>query len=163
MKQTLILGLDPGISGAYALYDAHNDHLRFTRDFPTKKEKTKNRIDSFAFNNAIGIYASEIQFAVLEDVHAMTGQGVTSMFTFGEAKGLISGIVSAYNIPIYGVDPSVWKLSMGLSYKKELSVAKAIKLFPKIQRDVWEGGKGHNRAEAALLAYFGKRFYQKDK
>ncbi len=70
------------------------------------------------------------------------------------------GVVAANNIPIYFINPSVWKLAMGLSARKEDSIKRYDKLFPD-DALIGNAKSKSNRAEAALIAYFGKRFYQK--
>lgn len=160
MKRPLILGIDPGVSGAYAALNPTDNTLQWVLDLPTFQQKGKPRLDVSELSSRISIYSHDIAFAVVEDVHAMPGQGVVSMFTFGEAKGAAIGVISAHNIPIYFINPSVWKLSMGLSSIKEHSIKRFQKLFPD---DVLTGNakSKSNKAEAALIAYFGKRFYGK--
>lgn len=160
MKRPLILGIDPGVSGAYAALNPTTNELQWVLDLPTFKQKGKDRLDASELNSRISIYSNDIQFAVVEDVHAMPGQGVVSMFTFGEAKGMAIGVVAANNIPIYFINPSVWKLAMGLSARKEDSIKRYDKLFPN-DALIGNAKSKSNRAEAALIAYFGKRFYQK--
>jgi len=99
-----------------------------------------------------------VEIAIIEDVHAMPGQGVTSMFGFGVSKGLVIGMLHAFKCPVFTVPPAVWKGVYGLSSNKDASRALASKKFPNSSY-LWTRKKDDGRAEALLLADFGRRFY----
>jgi len=120
---------------------------------PVVKRNDKREIDPYQLSKILEPYCTQIQFAVLEDVYAMVGQGVVSMFSFGVTKGMIMGCLGAYNIEIIRVTPSIWKINMGLS-----SDNMASKLFP-LQKQMWALKKQEGIAEAVLLAKYGERFY----
>lgn len=149
----LILGIDPGINGAMALYDPEKDELIRVHSMPKDKE---GKIDTFALALVFDSFASNVSYAVLEDVHSMPGQGVVSMFNFGQSVGLIKGILASHNVPVYLVKPAVWKGSLGLGRDKEDSRTMAIKMFGE---NYFPRKKDEGKAEAALLAHFGKRFW----
>jgi len=150
----MILGIDPGLHGAMAVYDPANEELLRVHSMPL--DKKTNKIDTFILAQIFDSFAGNVKFAVLEEVGAMPGQGVVSMFNFGQSFGLIKGFLASYNIPVYLVRPAIWKGSMGLSRDKEDSRVMAIKLFGE---NYFPLKKDEGKAEAALLAHFGKRFW----
>lgn len=158
MSKTLVVGIDPGFSGAVAIYDAKNKALVSLNDMPliTLPNSKKSTVDGVALELMLNPYASQVIAALVEEVGAMPGQGVTSMFRFGQASGVVAGVLAANMIPTYYVKPAVWKSQMGLSYDKNLSIEMAVKLFPKHIKS-FERKKDDGRAEAALLAVFGSR------
>lgn len=149
----MILGVDPGASGALALLNPQTDSLEGVWAMPINKQD--NKIDLYKLAAIVDNFAHDVVFAVIEEVHSMPGQGVASMFSFGQAFGLIKGILASYNIPMYHVGPSVWKGSMGLGRIKEDSRKKASQLFG---AGYFPLKKDEGKAEAALISYFGKRF-----
>lgn len=153
----LILGIDPGLSGALAIYDADADELLAVYDTPTLLGKNgKHVTDFYNFAAHVKCYLP-LTRAVIEDVSAMPGQGVTSMFNFGKSFGIAVGILGAYAVPTSFVKPGVWKMSLGLSRDKDDSRTLATKIFPHSSK-LFLRKKDDGRAEAALLAHFGKRF-----
>ena len=169
MKPSLVLGIDPGFSGALALlapgsFLAPYGELMGVWDMPTSQTKSgKNQVDAIALSTLLSVYADDIKFAVVEDVGAMVytnargetrGQGAAASFAFGKAAGVLDGVLSALRIPIIPVKPSVWKMLMGVSADKNTSRAKASELFPS-HAQMWSRKMDDGRAEAALLAYFG--------
>lgn len=156
-RRPLILGIDPGISGAYALYDPTKKEILGAWDFPlTGTNKKKKSINNYSLAMHIDTFAKDVGLAVIEQVGAMPKQGVVSTFRFGEAFGLIQGIVASAMIPIFFPKPAVWKSLMGVTREKETSLAKASAYFPS-QAHLWAKKTKHGRAEAALLAVFGER------
>ncbi len=155
MKPHLVLGVDPGFSGTLAIYDALRHTIVSLIDMPvTKKKDAKTVIDLHALANFIDIYAKEISIAMVEEVHAMPDQGVTSMFRFGQGYGAVQGILASSLVPTFYVKPSVWKLQMGLSSDKSRSIEKAKTMFPTEHR-YFTRKKDDGRAEALLLAVYG--------
>ena len=96
----------------------------------------------------------------MEHVNAMPGQGVTSMFNFGQSFGVIKGICSALSLPIYFVRPAKWKKYFNLiNSEKDASRTKAIQIFPYISSQLSKK-KDSNKADAILLASFFFETYQ---
>lgn len=157
----LILGIDPGISGAFCFFRPVSNELVHVDHFPlrpVKGSKTKKKeIDLYTLQNIVAELAPQTMFAVIEKVNAMPGQGVTSMFRFGESYGQLQGMVSAFEIPIKLITPAEWKPMLGLSRDKNESRNMAIDLFPE-SKDAFKRKKDDGRAEAALLAHYGVRF-----
>ena len=90
---------------------------------------------------------------VIEHVTAMPGQGVTSMFNFGQSFGILKGICSAMQIPMYFVRPAKWKKYFGLiNSEKDASRTRAIEIFPYFSSQLSK--KDSNKADAILIASF---------
>src|SRR5262249_28456239 len=89
--------------------------------------------------------------AVVEQVGARPGQGVTSMFRFGHSCGVARGVLASQRVPVTLVAPTRWKRHFGLGADKEESRALALRLFP-ASAEPFARKKDHGRAEAALLA-----------
>ena len=98
--------------------------------------------------------------AILEDVHSMPKQGVASSFNFGVGKGVWLGILGAYEIPFELVSPQRWKKFMSLDKDKNAARLKASQMFPSIAEQ-FKLVKYDGRAEAILMAEYGKRLYTK--
>lgn len=162
----LILGIDPGFKGALAIYDPVKKTAVIIRDMPLYMPKGLRRIDMSALSAFVGLYASDIDFCVIENVGAMTyvdrhgevrGQGAAASFEFGRATGIVQGVVASYNIKTILLHPASWKAGMGLSRDKKESLKKAIQLFPEF-RSYFVRIKDDGRAEALLMAVFAARY-----
>ena len=142
----LIIGIDPGISGAICFFE--NGEIKDVIDMPSMAEgkKNKRQINGSQLYNELQERTKHLQkkdiAVVVERVSAMPGQGVTSMFNFGQSYGVIKGICSAMQLPIYFVSPSKWKKYFNLiKTNKDASRAKAIEIFPYISSKLQK--KGH--------------------
>ena len=106
-----IIGIDPGLSGAIAVLE--NKKVLNIFDMPVMSEgkKNKRQLNSALLVNLIkeNINIDDDIAVVVEQVNAMPGQGVTSMFNFGQTFGAIKGICAALQLPIFFVRPSKWK------------------------------------------------------
>lgn len=149
---TVVLGIDPGCSGALVLVTEQGgyiDHL----PMPTIKVGTKSRVNGAAVSAWLRQYG--ITHAYLEQVGAMPGQGTASMFTFGNAAGVAEGILQGLNIPYTLVTPQAWKKSAGLiGSDKDAARSRAIQLYPEL-RALDAKAKGQAIADALLIARFG--------
>lgn len=152
------MGVDPGITGALALYDPNTNKIDALIDTPTVEQNDKKIVDGFSLANWMGLFAKNIKFVVFEKVHSMPNMSSQSTFTFGKTTGMVIGIIESYGIPIHYVDPSVWKSGYGLSKDKNKSRHLAMQLFPD-KKSSLEKAKDHGRAEAVLLANYGMRFW----
>jgi crossover junction endodeoxyribonuclease RuvC len=158
-----VLGVDPGVSGALALY-APRSALR-TFDIPIFKVKRGNRqaseCDAVALADLID-NLRPIDIAIVESVWAMTGDNIASLATLMQVQGVVLGILAAFDIPTETVAPQVWKRAMhvpmggGMSeaVRKDASRRRASQLLPGF-RAQWALKKDHGRAEATLLAVYG--------
>ena len=151
-KKKIIVGIDPGLSGAIAFVDKKN---AFVYDMPLIKINGRWEVDPCKLAFLIGKYYYAINFAVLEDVSAMPGQGVTSTFRFGYGAGVVFGCLKSKGLNVLRVKPAVWKSALGLSKNKRESIALALKLYPKTRSQL-KRLKDDGRAEAILLARFGR-------
>ena len=161
----LIIGIDPGISGAICFFQ--NGEIIDVIDMPSMADgkKNKRQINSQqVFNEVseriINIPKKEI-IVVIEQVSAMPGQGVTSMFNFGQSFGVLKGICSAMQLSMYFVRPAKWKKYYGLiKTEKDASRTKVIEIFPYISSKLSKK-KDSNKADAILIANFFNNTYQK--
>jgi len=152
----ILLGIDPGVSGALSVYE--HKKLVEVLDMPTMSEgkKNKKQINSAQLSLEIKkrINGSDENAVVIEHVTAMPGQGVTSMFNFGQSFGVIKGICSALNLPVYFVRPVKWKKHFNLiGSSKDASRTKAIEMFPSFS-DNMAKKKDANKADAILIGRY---------
>ena len=154
----LIIGIDPGIAGAICFFE--NCKVFDVIDMPTMADGKKNKRQingSQLFNeilSRIENYSSKNVNVVVEQVSAMPGQGVTSMFNFGQSFGVIKGICAAMQLPIFFVRPAKWKKYFDLiNSQKDSSRTKAIEKFPIIS-SILSKKKDANKADAILIACF---------
>ena len=151
-----IIGIDPGLSGAIAILD--NNKVLKIYDMPVMSEgkKNKRQLNSAQLVNIIkeNINSHEEINVVVEQVNAMPGQGVTSMFNFGQTFGAIKGVCAALNLPIFFIRPSKWKKYFELiNSSKDSSRTKAIEMYPSIANQLSKK-KDVNKSEAILIARF---------
>ena len=154
----IIIGIDPGISGALCFFS--NGNIIDVIDMPTMAEGKKNKKQVNGrqiFNEILNIkntFAGHKINVVVEQVSAMPGQGVTSMFNFGQSFGVIKGICSAMELPIFYVRPAKWKKYFNLiNAEKDASRTKVIEMFPKISQKL-SRKKDNNKADAILIAKY---------
>lgn len=160
-KNCCYIGIDPGLSGAVAMINNEKQEVFNTPTVQTTvSKKTKNRYDSlgmFFILESIVYNNSNIMGVALEKVHAMPGQGVTSMFSMGEGFGIWKGIVASLQLPMHLVPPQTWKKAIvGTGKDKGASRLKAIELFPDMH-EYLKLKKDHDKAEALLLAEYLRR------
>ena len=163
----LIIGIDPGISGAICFFE--NGEIKDVIDMPVMAEgkKNKKQINGSQIFNEISTriknYKAENINVVIEQVSAMPGQGVTSMFNFGQSFGVLKGICAAMQLPVFLVRPAKWKKHFELiNSQKDSSRTKVIQMFPKISSQL-SRKKDANKADAILIASFHENNLQKDK
>tara|TARA_B110000438_G_scaffold269868_1_gene286599 strand:- start:358 stop:837 length:480 start_codon:yes stop_codon:yes gene_type:complete len=152
----IIIGIDPGISGAISIVE--NKKILEVYDTPTMIDgkKNKKQINSAQLTNIIKERLNEDKevVVVVEHVNAMPGQGVTSMFNFGQSFGVVKGICAALSLPIYFVRPTKWKKHFNLiKTNKDASRTKVIEVYPNIS-DKLKRKKDSNRADAILIALY---------
>ena len=154
----IIIGIDPGIAGAICFFS--NGNVIDVIDMPTMAEGKKNKKQVNGrqiFNEISSIknkFLNEPLNVVIEQVSAMPGQGVTSMFNFGQSFGVIKGICSAMELPIFYVRPAKWKKHFNLiNSEKDASRTKVIEMFPKISYQL-SRKKDNNKADAILIAQY---------
>ena len=118
-------------------------------------KKNKNQLNSAHLVNIIKKHIiPEDTFVIVEQVSAMPGQGVTSMFNFGQTFGSIKGICAALNLPIFYVRPAKWKKHFELiNSSKDASRTKVIEMYPSISTRL-SRKKDVNKADAILIARY---------
>ena len=151
-----IIGIDPGLSGAIAIIE--NNTVLGIFDMPVMAEgkKNKRQLNSAHLVKLLNdnISKEEEVSVVVEQVNAMPGQGVTSMFNFGQTFGAIKGICAALGLPIFFVRPSKWKKHFELiNSSKDSSRTKAIEMYPSLSNDLSKK-KDVNKSDAILIARF---------
>ena len=151
-----IIGIDPGLSGAIAILE--NKKVLKIFDMPVMSEgkKNKRQLNSAQLVNIVreNINNNEEIAVVVEQVNAMPGQGVTSMFNFGQTFGAIKGVCAALSLPIYFVRPSKWKKQFELiNSSKDASRTKVIEMYPYLS-DQLSKKKDVNKSDAILIARF---------
>ena len=158
MTNKFLIGIDPGASGAVAIVTAAGE-LVHVFDMPAVEVKiggkNKRRVSPEMLASELKLYADQGATAYVEHVSAMPGQGVTSMFAFGEAFGLARGVLAGLRVPTYTVPPAVWKRALQVNAGKDGSRAKAAQLWPS-QAGEFKRIKDDGRAEAALIAEWGR-------
>ena len=154
----LIIGIDPGISGSICFFE--DGKILDVVEMPTMTEGKKNKRQvngSQIFNEIskriIQIDKKDIR-VIIEQVSAMPGQGVTSMFNFGQSFGILKGMCSAMQLSMYFVRPAKWKKYFNLiNSEKDASRTKAIEIFPYFSSNLSKK-KDSNKADAILIASY---------
>ena len=154
----LIIGIDPGISGSICFFE--DGVIKDVLEMPTMTEgkKNKKQVNGSQIFNEISVRILKIDRkdikVVIEHVTAMPGQGVTSMFNFGQSFGILKGICSAMQLPVYFVRPTRWKKYYNLiNSEKDASRTRAIEIFPYFSTQLSKK-KDSNKADAILIASF---------
>ena len=154
----LIIGIDPGISGSICFFE--DGKIIDVLEMPTMTEgkKNKRQVNGAQIYNEILKRINKKEKhnirIIIEQVSAMPGQGVTSMFNFGQSFGILKGISSAMQLPMYFVRPAKWKKYFGLiNSEKDASRTKAIEMFPYFSSQLSKK-KDSNKADAILIASF---------
>ena len=135
----LIIGIDPGITGSICFFE--DGKVLEVLDMPNMAEGKKNKrqvngaqIYNEIFNRTKNYSKKNIK-VIIENVSAMPGQGVTSMFNFGQSFGVLKGICSAMQLSMYFVRPAKWKKYFNLiNTEKDASRTKVIEIFPYISQ-----------------------------
>ena len=162
----LIIGIDPGISGSICFLD--NGKILEVVEMPimTDGKKNKKQVNGSQVYNEITKRIKQFEKnqirVVIEHVSAMPGQGVTSMFNFGQSFGILKGICTAMQLPMYFVRPAKWKKYFNLlNSEKDASRTRAIEIFPYFSSQL-SRKKDSNKADAILIASFYYETYKID-
>lgn len=148
----MILGIDPGLSGGWALLTDDGDYVA-AEDLPIIRDLSTAWIDGTEFTAQVWgrMPAGKSIRATIERVSARPGQGVSSMFAFGAAFGSILSAVQSLPASIELVTPNVWKRELGVAKDKACSLDRARLLFPQASL---KRNRDDGRAEALLIAYW---------
>ena len=161
----LIIGIDPGISGSICFFKDGKILEVIEMPVMTEGKKNKKQVNGAQIYNEflkrINKKDDEIR-VVIEQVSAMPGQGVTSMFNFGQSFGILKGICSTMQLPMFFVRPAKWKKYFNLiNSQKDASRTRAIEIFPYFSTQLSKK-KDSNKADAILIASFYYETYQKE-
>ena len=162
----LIIGIDPGISGSICFLD--NGKILDVIEMPimTDGKKNKKQVNGSQVYNEVTKRIKQFEKnqirVVIEHVSAMPGQGVTSMFNFGQSFGILKGICTAMQLPMYFVRPAKWKKYFNLlNSEKDASRTRVIEIFPYFSSQL-SRKKDSNKADAILIASFYHETYKID-
>ena len=154
----LVIGIDPGISGSICFFQ--DGEIKDVVEMPTMIEgkKNKKQVNGSQIFNEISEKIKNMDKknikVVIEHVTAMPGQGVTSMFNFGQSFGILKGICSAMQLSVYFVRPTKWKKYFNLiNSEKDASRTRAIEIFPYYSSHL-SRKKDSNKADAILIACY---------
>lgn len=151
----IYIGIDPGKNGGIAIIITSNVDSNFNKVVSSEKYSDDNLLNTCrAFTGANVV-------CVLEKVNTMPGQGVVSMFNFGQNFGFIQGVLKAYGIPYELVTPQKWKKEFSCTSDKNTSIEVCKRLFPSVNLKATDRcKKDHDgMAEALLIAEYGRRHY----
>ena len=162
----LIIGIDPGISGSICFFEDGKILEVIEMPVMTEGKKNKKQVNGAQIYNEflkrINKKDDQIVRVVIEQVSAMPGQGVTSMFNFGQSYGILKGICSAMQLPMFFVRPAKWKKYFNLiNSQKDASRTRAIEIFPYFSTQLSKK-KDSNKADAILIASFYYETHQKE-
>ena len=161
-----IIGIDPGLSGGIAILEDNVIKVLFDMPVMSDGKKNKRQLNSALLVRLIkdNIKDTEDTVMVVEQVNAMPGQGVTSMFNFGQTFGAIKGICAALGLPIFLVRPAKWKKHFELiNSSKDASRTKAIEMYPSISEQLSKK-KDVNKSDAILIArYYSETRFKEEK
>ena len=161
----LVIGIDPGISGSICFFEDGKILEVIEMPIMTEGKKNKKQVNGAQIYNEfvkrINNKGDQIR-VVIEQVSAMPGQGVTSMFNFGQSYGILKGICSAMQLPMFFVRPAKWKKYFNLiNSQKDASRTRAIEIFPYFSTQLSKK-KDSNKADAILIASFYYETHQKE-
>ena len=151
-----IIGIDPGLSGGIAILENNKVVNMFDMPVMSEGKKNKRQLNSAQLVSLIkaNIKSNEEIAVVVEQVNAMPGQGVTSMFNFGQTFGAIKGVCAALELSIFFVRPAKWKKHFELiNSSKDSSRTKVIEMYPTLSNHLAKK-KDVNKSDAILIARF---------
>ena len=154
----LIIGIDPGVSGSICFFE--DGKILDVIEMPTmtdgkksKKQVNGSQIYNEILKKVVNTEKNNVR-VIIEQVSAMPGQGVTSMFNFGQSFGILKGICAAMQLPMFFVRPAKWKKYFGLiNSQKDASRTRVIEMFPYYSSQLSKK-KDSNKADAILIASF---------
>jgi crossover junction endodeoxyribonuclease RuvC len=153
----LVVGVDPGLSGALCFLDLHSPAAVKTVDMPVhnlvRGGAKKREVDTATL---AALLSRPLDHAFVEQAGAMPRQGVSGVFAFGKCFGIVLGVLAARAVPLTLVSPIRWKRALGVPAAKDGARARASQLLP-AAAEQWRLARHDGRAEAALIALWGLR------
>jgi len=151
---SVVVGVDPGKSGAIAMLRSDGALIVGLYDMPVVGPIiSATLLDQIVHNYVDPLASPPYGVAVIEDVHAMPKQGVSSSFSFGRSLGVAEGVLAGNGLAVHYVSPARWKKALGLTADKGTARRRAIELWP-TRAALFARVKDDGRAEAALIAYW---------
>src|ERR1700753_992830 len=162
----IVLGIDPGINGGFAVYDSAERELRWAQAIPTHETSEGKCVDVARFWEDIRDSASWAKMVFVEKVNGrlprgpggkVFGSAGPALFNFGYAVGQIHMTLANFGFSPVLLEPQEWQAGLRVPVGKRGSVICADRLFP-VKKQLWRGPKGglhHDIAEAALIAKYG--------
>jgi hypothetical protein len=153
---TTVLGIDPGISGALCLMS--REQVLMLDDLPVhntqhgRSAKVRAELDLHTLRARLT--GETIGHCFLEQVDARPGQGVVSMFRFGQSLGALYGLLVGLQLPCSFVRPQRWQRFHGIGASPDAARQRAVQLYPKLA-PMLQQKRDQHRADAVLLAAFG--------
>ena len=154
----IILGIDPGLSGALTFYDSVENAIT-VHDMPTlsvKRNGKDRRIVSPHLVADIITSAPKVDMALLEQVSARPGEAATASFAFGRGVGMLEGVLAALGVPYKTVPPANWKKALKLNQGKDANRLACMQMWPD-HSDIFKRVKDDGRADATLIALYGHK------
>lgn len=150
--KTFFIGIDPGKNGGIA-------HINAINNYTETVAYSNEALIQLCTDLFYGTADCQNIVCCLEKVGAMPGQGVVSMFNFGQSVGYIKGVLESFHIPYQEITPQKWKREFGLSSDKTKSAEVCRKLFPDVNLLATPRcKKPHDgMAEALLMAEYARR------
>jgi len=155
----IILGIDPGLSGAIAAVQGQK--LVSVFDMPTVERKVGKSVKRFVAPHELHTELAAFLIdheceCFIEQVSAMPGQGVTSMFSMGQSLGVVLGVLTACEVPTTTIQPRTWQKALDVPQGKDGSRYRAAQLFPD-EAGMFARVKDDGRSDAALIALYGAK------
>jgi len=154
---SFIIGIDPGVNGAVAILEAGTGKLVQVFDMPSVDisvaGRSKRRVAPYLLAEELRLFNVDGTRAIVENVNAMPGQGVSSMFAFGLAFGLALGVLAGMGITAELVTPAKWRRDLSVNPGKDGSRLLAMTLWPD-QAKEFKRVRDDGRAEAALIGHW---------
>jgi crossover junction endodeoxyribonuclease RuvC len=149
----IYIGVDPGLTGAIAAI-LPDGSIEF-HDMPVLEVKKKQQLDYAGLAHILRRYPNRDNvMACIEQVGAMPGQGVSSMFKFGQVFGAALATIATLQIPYRTLAPQTWKRQFRLTgQEKDASRQRALEMWPQCVNEL-KLKKHHGRADALLLAEY---------
>lgn len=161
----LVLGIDPGLSGALAMLPGGDLGQVLVHDMPTltlsRSGKAKRRINTVELAGLFDFGFRPPDLVILEQPFAPPGQSSSATFDTGRSFGIVEGLAATLRCRVEIVHPAAWKRQMQVPAAKDGAIARASQLMPQNAKH-WPLKKHDGRAEAALLALYGHRLLRRE-
>jgi crossover junction endodeoxyribonuclease RuvC len=164
--KSLFVGIDPGLTGAVALINSQGNILSIQPTPTLKVKKGKGTRNVYVESSMVTILdacrnAGTITMVGIENVHALPGQSITSMFNMGVGVGIWWGIIASLRLPVTRITAQAWKKALGIptGSEKSESAVRALQLFPRanLMKSDRARVESDGMADALLIAEYVRR------